>query len=683
MQFTKISGGEGFVRKILSLFAVILLGLTLFGSNIKMLKIVMDKNYPPYSFIDSNGNPAGISVDLWREWEKITNVKVEFLMVDWKNAIPMILSGKADVVDDIFYSDERAKILDYTKPFDKIETVIFFDKKLSGIANLKSLKGFKVGVKSADYDAAYAFQHGVENLVFYDSYDSLVKAAKDKDIHIFIADKSPAIYYLTKYNLMNQFKYSSPLYTSNLYRAVKKGREALVKTINDGFAKIPESTVKDIMKKWKGTSVSYNLTTFLPYLILMIAIIGGTLITLFAWNQTLKFKVKREVRELEKTIKEKEEIKKKMVELSDKLSQVNVHLLKMNEKFMEMVDLISNFSPLLDEREFFEGLLDIAISLVPEATAGSISLIKGEKWKYIAVRGHDEKKLKSLDLKAEWMFKIKKVEVIEEVVNEDFTIMPKDIAEKIKSASGGHLYRNLAVPIEMNGEYIGNIFLDALEDVQFSEESKYLMGAFGKLASSFVTLKEINKIGVENNKNLLRTLTHFMEMKSPYLRGHSERVAGISTMIGKQMNLSTDQIEDLRWTALLHDMGKLGIPDAIVFKFEKLTNGEYEILKTYPVISEQIVSSFGLPKRFKKIVLHHREYFNGKGYPDGIRDSEIPLLSKIILIADDFDTMINVLKMDAEDVIKDILKNSGTKYDPEIVESSVDILRKYAKKLRR
>ncbi|GEM_PF-886647 len=671
------------MRKTLSLFVIALLTLSLFGSTIKTLKIVMDKNYPPYSFVDSNGKAVGISVDLWREWEKVTNIKVEFLMVDWKNAIPMVVNGKADVVDGIFYSNERAKFLDYTKPFDEIKTVIFFDKRLSGIANLKSLKGFKVGVKSGDYDALYASQHGVTTLVYYDSYDSLVRAAKEGDVHIFIADKEPAIYYLAKYNLMKQFKYSPPLYTSKLYRAVKKGRKTLVKIINDGFSKVPKFTVENIMKKWKGANVSYNLTALFPYLILVIAIVGGIFLTLFAWNQTLNFKVKRKIRELEKTIEEKEEIRKKMSNLSDSLSQVNLHLLKMNEKFMKMVELISSFSPLSDEREFFNDLLDIAINLVPEATAGSVSLVKGEKWRFVAVRGHDEEKLKSLDLEAKWMFKVKKLEVIEELVNEDFVILPKDIAEKIESATAGHIYRSLAVPIMANGKFVGNIFLDALEDVQFSEESKYLMRAFGKLASSFVTLKQVNEFSVENRKSFLRTMIHLMEMKNPYLRGHSERVAGISIMIGKQMELSTDQLEDLRWSALFHDAGKVGIPDAIILKFGKLTNEEYEIVKTYPVLSEHIVSSFDLPKRFKKVVLHHREHFDGNGYPDGIRGDEIPLLSRIILIADDFDMMINVQKMDAEDVIKEILKEIGSKYDPKIVEFSVDALREYAKKLRK
>lgn len=671
------------MRKILSLLVIASLALILFGSSVKTLKVVMDKNYPPYSFVDDDGNPVGISVDLWKEWEKITNIKVEFLMVDWKNAIPMVTQGKADVIDDIFYSDERAKFLDYTKPFDEVETVIFFNKRLSGIANLKSLKGFEVGVKSGDYDALYASQHGVTNLVYYNSYDSLVKAAKDRDIHIFIADKEPAIYYLAKYHLIDQFRYSPPLYTSKLYRAVKKGRKALVKIINDGFAKVPKSTIESIMKKWKGSNVSHNITRLFPLLMLVIAIVGGIFLTLFVWNQTLNFKVKRKIRELEKTIEEKEKIRKKMSNLSDDLSQVNIHLLKMNEKFMKMVDLISNFSPLSDEREFFKELLDIAINLVPEATAGSVSLIKGEKWKYIAVCGHDEKKLKSLDLEAKWMFKVKNVEVIEDLINEDFVILPKDIAEKIKDACAGHIYRSLAIPVEINGEFVGNIFVDALEDVQFSEESKYLMSAFGKLASSFVTLKQVNKLSVENQKSSLRTIIHLMEMKNPYLRGHSERVAGISVMIGKQMKLSTDQLEDLHWSAIFHDAGKVGIPDAVILKSGKLTNEEYEIVKTYPVLSEHIISNFNLPKRFRKVVLHHREHFDGNGYPDGIRGDEIPLLSRIILIADDFDTMINVQKMDAEDVIKEILKEIGTKYDPKTVEFSIDTLREYAQKLRR
>ncbi len=672
------------MRKGLLLLAITLVAITLFGTNVKTLRVVMDKNYPPYSFVNDEGTPVGISVDLWKAWEKVTNVKVKFLMVNWGNAIPMVLQGKADVVDDIFYSDQRAKVLDYTKPFAKVETVIFFDKRLSGIANLKSLKGFKVGVKTGDYDAAYALQHGVNDLVYYDSYDSLVKAARDGNIHIFIADKEPAIYYLVKYHLLEKFKYSLPLYTSNLYRAVKKGKGSLVKFIDKGFASIPKTTVKSIMKKWMGTSLTYyKVENFFAYLIIVIAIVSGIFLTLFAWNKTLNFKIKKKIKDLEKRLEEKEEIKQKMSTLSDNLSQVNLHLLKMNEKFMEMVDLISNFSPLSDEREFFEGLLEIAINLVPEADAGSVSLVKGEKWRYVAVRGHDEQKLKSLDLKAEWMFKVKKVEVIEETLHRDFMLLPKEIAQEIENASAGHLYRSLVVPIELDGRFAGNIFLDALKDVQFSEESKYLMGAFGKLASSFVTLKQVNNLNLENQKNFLRTIVHLTEMKESRLRGHSERVSGISVVIGKNLGLSVDQVEDLRLGALFHDVGKLGIPDAIAFRFEELTKEEYEILKTYPLLSKYVISNANLPRRLEEIVLHHREYFDGSGYPDGIEGDEIPLLSRIILIADDFDTMINIRKMTQEEAIKEILRETKTRYDPNIVNSSIGLLSKYAEKLRK
>lgn len=677
-----VNVGGFFVKKVLAFLTIFSLFLYLVAAA-QSLSVIMDKNYPPYSFLNSSGKPVGICVDLWNEWQKVTGVKVNISLVDWRDALTMIKEGKADAVDETFYSSERAKYLDFTKPFDEVKTVIFFDQHLSGISGIDSIKGFKVGVKLGDYDATYAFEHGINSLVYFSSYEEIVKAAKNGEIRIFIADEPGGMYYLEKYGLLDEFKESPPLYKSSLYRAVKRGRKDLVKLIDDGFDKIPKSEVESIMKKWKGVSLLLQFKKNFLGLLLVVIAIASIAIVIFAWNRTLSIMVKRKIKELEAEVKKEKEAKKSVSILSDKLSQVNDHLLKIKEKFENMIDLVLKLSPSSDEREFAKNILDIAIRFIPEADAGSISLIKEDKWKFLAIIGHDESKLMALDLKANWMVKVKSVEVIEAITEENVLIMPKEVAEKIAQASGEHIYRSLVAPIEINGKYAGNIFLDTFRNVRFSEESKYAMNMFGKLASSFFTMKRISTLEIDHQRELLRTIAHLMESSDPRTRGHSESVSNISVRIGKRMNLSLEQLDDLKWCAAFHDIGYIGISQEIRMKPDNLTAEEYELLKIHPLLSEQVLKISILPQRYGKIVKYHHERFDGKGYPDGLKGEEIPLLSRIIAVANAFDEMVKVKGMKAENAIEEIQKGSSTEFDPLVVKTSLDVFKEYISKMRK
>src|SRR5450432_929167 len=110
----------------------------------------MDDNYPPFSFKDSNGKLQGILIDQWRLWEQKTGIKVEINAMDWGKAISRMKGGEFDVIDSLFYSEERAGWFDFSNPYAKIEVRIYFDKEISGITDTASLKGFEVADKRGD-----------------------------------------------------------------------------------------------------------------------------------------------------------------------------------------------------------------------------------------------------------------------------------------------------------------------------------------------------------------------------------------------------------------------------------------------------------------------------------------------------------------------------------------------------
>ena len=137
----------------------------------------------------------------------------------------------------------------------------------------------------------------------------------------------------------------------------------------------------------------------------------------------------------------------------------------------------------------------------------------------------------------------------------------------------------------------------------------------------------------------VKALAAAIDGKDKYTRGHSERVARISVAIGKQLGLPEDELETLRISALLHDVGKIAIDDNILKKPAALTDEEFEIMKTHPQKGYKIMSQIPAMKEFLPGMYMHHEMVNGQGYPQGLTDEQIPLQAKIVSVADTFDAM--------------------------------------------
>lgn len=208
----------------------------------------------------------------------------------------------------------------------------------------------------------------------------------------------------------------------------------------------------------------------------------------------------------------------------------------------------------------------------------------------------------------------------------------------------------------------------------------------GTLGRSFNTMSDkleehIAKLAhaAQENRELfvgtVKALAAAIDGKDKYTRGHSERVARISVAIGKQLELPEEEIETLRISALLHDIGKIAIDDAILKKPAALTAEEFEIMKTHPVKGYKIMSQIPAMKDFLPGMYMHHEMVNGGGYPQGLVDEQIPLQAKIVSVADTFDAMTidrpYSKGMLLGDALKRIRELVGTRYDGAVVEALV------------
>lgn len=198
-------------------------------------------------------------------------------------------------------------------------------------------------------------------------------------------------------------------------------------------------------------------------------------------------------------------------------------------------------------------------------------------------------------------------------------------------------------------------------------------------------IKKINEELSESNERLERayldivqTLRYTVEAKDTYTRGHSDRVSEYSVLIGEKLGLPEDQIKTLRIGGLFHDIGKIGIPDSILLKPDKLSDDEYSQIKNHPSIGAHILGSAEIFKDIIPIVKHHHERYDGNGYPSRLKGEEIPYIARIAAVADTFDAMTSRRSyrgpIDIEHVKEEIKRCEGTQFDPQIAEVFLDIL---------
>ncbi|MCI8617367.1 MAG: HD domain-containing protein [Clostridia bacterium] len=289
-------------------------------------------------------------------------------------------------------------------------------------------------------------------------------------------------------------------------------------------------------------------------------------------------------------------------------------------------------------------------------------------------------------------------EAIERIRNEHFDLMILDfimtpihgdqVVEEIRKFNKelyillltGH--KDLAPPLETIRR------LDIQGYCEKSDKFDQLLLLIESGIKSIAQMNEIKKINSELSDTYeklekaylesIQTLRYTVEAKDTYTRGHSDRVAQYSVLIGQKLNLSDDDLRLLQLGGLFHDIGKIGVPDDILKKNAKLTDDEYSEIKNHPSIGAHILSSATIFKDIIPIVKHHHEKYDGTGYPGRLAGNDIPYLARIAAVADSFDAMTSKrvyrdsLPLDV--VINEFRRCRDTQFDPEIDDVFLDIL---------
>ena len=204
-----------------------------------------------------------------------------------------------------------------------------------------------------------------------------------------------------------------------------------------------------------------------------------------------------------------------------------------------------------------------------------------------------------------------------------------------------------------------------------------------KIKNLAIDVEALEAIELESCKMTARSILETLNQKDAYTFEHSTRVAYYATLIAKEQGLSDQEVIELEFAALFHDVGKIGIADSILKKPGRLTAEEYEEMKKHPIHSAKILEHFKPFAKLVPAVRHHHERYDGRGYPHGLKGEDIPLFSRMILVADTFDAMTSTRPyrkgLPYSTAYAELMELSGTQFDPDIVKAFIRAMRKESK----
>ena len=201
-------------------------------------------------------------------------------------------------------------------------------------------------------------------------------------------------------------------------------------------------------------------------------------------------------------------------------------------------------------------------------------------------------------------------------------------------------HAGIVIPVLIKDKLLGILSVwDKQDGLPFTEEEALLLLTLCRKASLSVENQFLFESLHQSLFETLKALVTTLEARDPYTGAHSQRVSQYATALAARMGCSKEEQDIVMAAGFLHDIGKVGICDAVLLKTDPLTPVEYEVIKTHPIIGEQIVQHLGFFTRERAIIRHHHEWWDGRGYPDGLMGHQIPFLARIVTVADAFDAI--------------------------------------------
>jgi len=358
-----------------------------------------------------------------------------------------------------------------------------------------------------------------------------------------------------------------------------------------------------------------------------------------------------------------------------------IELARENKVAKTIYEIGNAIGSILNLRHLLVVMLEMALSVV-RAERGAV-ILKDEKTGELNIKIITSRAKKQSDFKSENNREILCWEACKQVFDTNRPLVTNKALKDprfaaYRSVKDNNILSMIIVPIRAKNEPIGVIYFDNQSKLNFygQGELEFLLNFSTQAGIAIENAKLYSKIQ-KIYLSTIRVLTAALDAKDSYTQGHSMRVTEYSMAIAEELKLPEVERERIEYAGLLHDIGKIGISDYILCKPGKLTEEEFQIIKSHPVTGAKIIEPVEFLKDKVPLVRHHHEKFDGSGYPDGLKGKEIPLGARIIAVSDAFDAMTSTRayrsNLPYEDALNEIKKNKGRQFDPEIADAFIRV----------
>lgn len=614
------------------------------------IKIGYTIDYPPVEFLN-NGKYEGISADYFKLLEQKLGIQIEMVQFDnFDQLIRQAQNRELSGITAATKTPERNEYFDFTIPYIDNPNVIITRKNFSGNLTFEKLANTSMDILLVEgYDIIEYLDERFPKLEYrtVKSPSEGMRMVAFGEADAMIIEIMSASATIERDNISNLVVNVETPYDSNLSIATRNDWPILSRIFNKGLAQITDSERKSIERKWvslQEESIFQNIyfwLAILGFVLLLIIII----IVISVWNSTLKKAVKEKTQALEESTKElmfkthHDELtglynRVYMAELLGQLEQLD------QKDYLPFSIIVADLNGLKITNDTFgheagDKMLVLVSKIITESIKSSHSACR--------IGGDEIIVLMPLTCERE----------CQEIV--------KDIKKATLAAKANPIKPLVALGCATK------------EDNQYSFNKLFKL-AEGKMYTNKVNNSESN---YDMIINAIKTKLYENKYES---KNHHQRLISMCKKIGKALALDENDIEDLALLADLHDIGKVGLEEEILLKTDSLNKEEWQSIKRHPELGFKIVSASTKLSHIGKGILAHHENWDGRGYPQGLKEKEIPFISRLFSIVEAYDVMIHERPYKPtytkERAIKELKDYSGTQFDPDLVEVFIAYINK-------